>query len=37
VKDSGQLLPEFGGALDIVDSLFLAMPVGWGLLAALQG
>jgi len=37
VKDSGHLLPEFGGALDIVDSLFLAMPVGWGLLAALQG
>lgn len=37
VKDSGHLLPEFGGALDIVDSLFLAMPVGWGLLAALAG
>jgi len=37
VKDSGHLLPEFGGALDIVDSLFLAMPVGWGLLKALSG
>lgn len=37
VKDSGHLLPEFGGALDIVDSLFLAMPVGWGLLWALSG
>jgi phosphatidate cytidylyltransferase len=37
VKDSGRLLPEFGGALDIVDSLFLAMPVGWGLLTVLSG
>jgi phosphatidate cytidylyltransferase len=35
VKDSGRILPEFGGALDIVDSLFLAMPAGWALLAAL--
>jgi len=37
VKDSGNILPEFGGALDIVDSLFLAMPAGWALLAALYG
>jgi phosphatidate cytidylyltransferase len=37
VKDSGRMLPEFGGALDIVDSLFLAMPAGWALLAALEG
>jgi phosphatidate cytidylyltransferase len=37
VKDSGHILPEFGGAFDIVDSLFLAMPAGWALLAASAG
>lgn len=28
VKDSGAVVPEFGGVLDIVDSLFFAAPVG---------
>lgn len=37
VKDSGRLLPEFGGALDLVDSLFLAIPVGFALLRLLAG
>jgi phosphatidate cytidylyltransferase len=29
VKDSGRLLPEFGGALDMVDSFILSAPVAW--------
>jgi phosphatidate cytidylyltransferase len=29
VKDSGQLLPEFGGALDMCDSFILSAPVAW--------
>lgn len=29
VKDSGRILPEFGGMLDMVDSFILSAPVGW--------
>ncbi len=29
VKDSGRLLPEFGGMLDMVDSFIIAAPVAW--------
>ena len=35
VKDSGAVLPEFGGVLDIVDSPLLASPAGLLLLMAL--
>lgn len=31
-KDSGKVIPRFGGILDLVDSPVLAIPVGWFLL-----
>ena len=32
VKDSGRLIPRFGGILDLIDSPLLAVPVAWFLL-----
>lgn len=32
VKDSGHLLPQYGGILDLVDSPLFALPVAWFLL-----
>ena len=34
VKDSGKVMPRFGGILDLVDSPLFAVPVGWFLLTA---
>jgi phosphatidate cytidylyltransferase len=37
VKDSGELVPEFGGFLDIVDGLIFAAPVGYAILRIVGG
>ncbi|MFQ5461386.1 MAG: phosphatidate cytidylyltransferase [Phycisphaerae bacterium] len=34
MKDSGQIIPRFGGILDLVDSPLMAIPVAWFLLTA---
>ncbi len=34
IKDSGQIMPRFGGILDLIDSPVLAFPVAWFLLTA---
>ena len=36
VKDASGVIPGFGGVLDILDSLFLAAPVGWAILTVLR-
>lgn len=37
VKDSGQIIPRFGGILDLVDSPLFAVPVAWLLLTGIWG
>ena len=33
VKDSGYVMPRYGGMLDLIDSLITALPIGWFLLS----
>lgn len=37
IKDSGHVMPRFGGILDLIDSPLVALPVAWYLLVALYG
>ncbi len=37
VKDSGHVIPRFGGILDLIDSLLVAVPIGWILLIVVWG
>lgn len=37
IKDSGHIIPRFGGILDLIDSPVLAMPLGWFLLTEWWG
>ncbi len=37
VKDSGKIIPRFGGILDLLDSLLLALPAGWFFLTVVWG
>ena len=32
IKDSGSVMPHYGGILDLVDSPLFALPVAWFLL-----
>ncbi len=34
IKDSGRIMPEYGGILDLVDSPLFAIPLAWFLLSA---
>jgi CDP-diglyceride synthetase len=36
-KDSAQLIPRFGGILDLIDSPLLTIPIAWFLFVAVWG